>query len=119
MKTDPIVLRVFDVVGGPLAVATDDGQLVHDAVAAAVREGLSVVLSFAGVTTIIAAFLHAAVGQFCQPTQGLRALSMLTITDLRPDDRAMLDRVVRNAKAYYADPKAFERAWEMEGASYG
>jgi len=32
----------------------------------------------------------------------------------RVHDGALLDRAVRNAKAYYANPKAFDDAWHQE-----
>ena len=114
MKEQPTILRVFDIIGGPLAVAAGDGQIVHDAIASRLQEGRPVTLSFSGVTTIIGAFLHAAIGQLYGrfPEFSIRAL--FTVTDLQPDDRATLEQAIRNAKAYYANPKAYDEAWAEE-----
>ena len=60
----PITIHVRDFTGGPVAVSAEDGQRLHDAIAQVpFKEGKPVVLSFAGIETIIAAFLGAAVGR--------------------------------------------------------
>jgi hypothetical protein len=112
--TDPTTIRVFDVVAGPLCVSAEDGQHVHDRIAPLLREGKPVTLSFAGVKTIIAAFLSAAIGQLCGEFPEAHVCGLLTIRDLAADDRALLDRVIRNAQAYYANPAAFDAAWQDE-----
>lgn len=52
----PIAIRVVDLVG-PICVSTDDGQRIYDTIAPLLRTGRPVALSFAGITTVIAAFL--------------------------------------------------------------
>jgi hypothetical protein len=60
---EEITVRLLDIVGSPLAVSADDGQLVHDKIAPLLRDDHRVALSFDGVGTVISAFLNAAVGQ--------------------------------------------------------
>jgi len=112
--TNPITIRVFDVVAGRLCVSAEDGQYVHDKIAPLLREGRPVALSFARVETTIAAFLSAAVGQLYGEFSDARVCGLLRIHDLPDSDRALLARVVRNAKMYYANRAAFDAAWDEE-----
>jgi len=110
----PVIIRVFDFTDCAFAVSAEDGQRVHDQIAPALREGKSVTLSFASVETTIAAFLSAAVGQLYGEFSEARICDLLTIHDLGDSDQALLDRVIRNAKMYYANRAAFDAAWDEE-----
>ncbi|MBM3300876.1 MAG: STAS-like domain-containing protein, partial [Deltaproteobacteria bacterium] len=56
-------MSVFEIVGSELCVAADDGQKVYEQIAAALKQGWGVQLSFRNVTSLTSAFLNAAVGQ--------------------------------------------------------
>lgn len=60
---EPAVIKVSDIVEGNLCVSTDDGQRVHDAIAEQLRAGRAAIVSFAGIETLISAFLNAAISQ--------------------------------------------------------
>ena len=60
---EDIQVSIFEVVGGPLCVASSDGQKVYDRLTAALKADQRVSLSFHKVTTLTAAFLNAAIGQ--------------------------------------------------------
>ena len=106
--SDPIIVRVFDIVGSPLGVSADDGQRVHDKITPLLRDGQKVELSFEQVETLISAFLNAAVGQLYGEFPQERIRELLSVRDLDPDDLPVLKRVVENAKAYFKDPKRFK-----------
>jgi len=108
--TQEIIVRVFDVVGGSLCVASDDGTLVHDKVAPLLREGNKVAISFAQVDTVISAFLNAAIGQLYGEFKEEQIRERLSVRDMAPEDLVLLKRVVENAKAYFKDPKRFAQA---------
>ncbi len=105
-----IVVRVFDVVGGPLCVASDDGALIHDKIAPLLRSGKKVGRSFAQVDTVISAFLNAAIGQLYGEFTEEEIRERLSVRDMQPEDLVLLKRVVENAKAYFKDPKRFSEA---------
>lgn len=67
-----------------------------------------------GIETIIAAFLGAAVGQLYGKFPEDRIVGLLSMRDLPPEDELQLGRVVRNAKMYYANPGAYDAAWNEE-----
>lgn len=112
--SNPVVVRIFDVVGGALCVSTEDGQRVHDTIATLLRENQKVVLSFEQIDTLISAFLNVAVGQLYGefPEKSIREL--LSAQDISPDDAEMLKRVVENAKRYFANRGIADKAWKEE-----
>jgi len=110
----PVIVRIFDIVGGPLCVSAEDGQRVHDKIVPLLRDGRKVVLSFEQVETLISAFLNAAVGQLYGELSEDRIRDLLDVRDMDEEDKAVLKRVVENAKAYFKAPKQFDQAWKEE-----
>ncbi|MGH7774720.1 MAG: STAS-like domain-containing protein [Candidatus Binatia bacterium] len=105
-----LTLSIFEVVGSPLCVASDDGQRVHDRIAAAFKEGSNVTVSFLNVSSLTSAFLNAAIGQLYGSFTENEIRSKLKVKDIEPDDLALLKRVVETAKQYFKDPKRFNNA---------
>ena len=113
MKT-PVIVRVYDIVGGPLCVSAEDGQGRHDKIVPLLRDGQKVTLSFEQVETLISTFLNAAVGQLYGEFPEDRIRELLSVRDMDEDDMAILKRVVENAKAYFKSPRQFDQAWKEE-----
>jgi hypothetical protein len=105
--SEPVIIRVFDVVGSPLCVSSADGQLVYDKLAPLVRDGRKVALSFAQVQTLISAFLNTAIGQLYSEFSEERVRELLSVRDMAPEDVALLKRVVENRSAS-------DKAWKEE-----
>ena len=103
-------ISVFEVVGSPLCVASNDGQKVHDRLAMILKRGHGVVLSFHNVSTLTSAFLNAAIGQLYGHFDEERIRSLLKVEEMAPEDAALLKRVVETAKMYFKDPLRFEQA---------
>lgn len=110
----PVIVRIFDIVGGPLCVSADDGQRVHDKIVPLLRGGRKVVLSFEQVETLISAFLNAAIGQLYGEFPEERIRELISVRDMDEEDQAVLKRVVDNAKTYFKAPKEFDQAWKEE-----
>jgi Icc-related predicted phosphoesterase len=116
MTRNVLELSVFEIVGSPFCVASDDGQKVHDRLAVALKEGHGVRLSFHNVTIVTSAFLNAAIGQLYGEFSEDQIRSLLNVSDIAADDLALLRRVVETAKQYFADPLTFEQAiLEVQG----
>lgn len=111
--TDRITLKIFDIVGGPVWVSTEDGQKVFDKITAAFKAGRAVDLSFANRENMITAFLNAAIGQLYggQHDEGYLK-EHLAFRDISDDDRAMLERAVANARRYFANRPAYDQVWQ-------
>lgn len=106
-------IKILDLVG-PLCISANDGQRVHDAIAAEMGKEISVVLSFDGVTTLISAFLNAAIGQLYNEFSEDIIRNRLTVENMNSDDLQLLKRVVDNAKIYFANRQQFDEAWKVE-----
>jgi len=106
-------LRIMDIIKGPLCVASEDGQLVYDAIFLPLQRGETIELSFQGIEIIISAFLNTAIGQLYDgsiPEANIKR--QLKISGLNPNDLALLERVVENAKRYFANRAGYDHAWK-------
>ncbi len=104
-----VTISIFEVVGSPLCVASNDGQKVYDRLAKVLKENRSVALSFHNVTTLTSAFLNAAVGQVYGEFSEEKVRSLLAVENMESDDLFLLKRVVDTAKQYFKDPQKFEQ----------
>src|ERR1035441_2968040 len=80
---EPVFISVRKIVGGPLCIATDDGDRVHERIAPHLREGRRIVLSFAGVEMVIPAFLSSAIGQLYGEFSEAQVDSLVVRSDSR------------------------------------
>ena len=106
---EEIRISIFEVVGGPLCVATSDGQKVYGRLAAALETNREVALSFRNVSALTAAFLNTAIGQLYGTFSEEKIRSLMKVEDAEQDDLALLKRVVDNAKLYFKDPQRFSQ----------
>ena len=107
-----IRISMFEVVGSPFCVATDDGQKVHKHLDAALRANQEVVLSFQNVTALTTVFLTAAVGELYETFSEEEIRSLLKVEDIAPADLALLESVVREVKLYFKDPQRFNQIFQ-------
>jgi len=112
-----VIVRVFDIVGGPLCVSAEDGQRVHDKILPLLKQGQKVVLSFEQVETVISAFLNAAIGQLYGEFPEDRIRELVSVRDMDQNDLPILKRVVENAKVFFSDPDRFKRAINQENGN--
>ena len=105
------VIRVFDLVGGPICVSTDDGQIVYGKIAPLLREGHKVIVSFDGVEILIPAFLNSAIGLLYGEFTDEQIRETLSVRDMSTGGKDTLEFVMKHAKAYFENPEAYRRAW--------
>ena len=105
-----LTVSVFEIVGSPLCVASDDGQKVYDRIASALKEDRNVTVSFLNVSSVTSAFLNAAIGQLYGTFSEDQIRSKLKVKDAQSDDLGLLKRVVDTAKQYFKDPRRFNKA---------
>ena len=107
---EPVFISIREVVGGPICIATDDGDRVRKRIVLALREGRPIVLSFAGVELVIPAFLSSAIGQLYGEFSEAQVDSLLVVQDIPEGAGPTIESSRRWAKAYYRDPAVYERA---------
>ncbi|HLF90428.1 MAG TPA: STAS-like domain-containing protein [Anaerolineales bacterium] len=106
--SDPITLQITELLGTGLCVASEDGQKVFEQIATALRDKQKIRLSFLNVESLTSAFLNAAVGQLYGQFSEEQIRQQLSVTNIEPDDLALLKRVIDTAKLYFSDPDNFE-----------
>lgn len=110
---ESIKLKIFDIVGSPIWVSTEDGQKVFDKITTAFKADRSIELSFAHKDILITAFLNAAIGQLYSGDYKESYLKeRITYSDISNEDHVMLNRAIENAKRYFAKPQAYDKAWK-------
>ena len=108
--SEKIRISMFEVVGSPFCVATNDGQKVYDLLDTALKADREIVLSFRNVTALTGAFLNTAIGQLYGTFSQEKIHSLLKVVDAEKDDLALLRSAVNNAKLYFKDPQRFDQA---------
>lgn len=106
--SEPITLRIYEIVGSSLCVASQDGQKVFEQISQALKDGKKVKLSFQNVESLTSAFLNAAVGQLYGFFDHNLLRESLSVTEIEKNDLALLSRVIDTAKQYFKDPAVIE-----------
>lgn len=106
------VIRVFEIVGGPICVAAADGQIIYDRIAPLIRKGQKVILSFEGVEILIPAFLNAAIGRLYSDFTEKQIWETLSICDISSEHLNFVTYAMNNSRAYFENREAYDRAWK-------
>lgn len=113
MSDSVINVQVSQLIG-PLCVSMTDGERIYGKIFPHLEKGARVNLSFEHVEIIIAAFLHAAIGQLYGKLPYDRVDDLLFCSGLESDDQDLVERVIENFKLYFERPGDFDRAWNEE-----
>ena len=100
--TDEIYLLLKDILQHDTAITYEDGEKVYALIFQALTEEKKVILDFQGITLVIPAFLHAAIGDFLN--------SHLTFINIEETNKALLDMTMELAQEYFSNLEVFERA---------
>lgn len=108
--TDEIYLLLKDILQHDTAITYEDGEKVYALIFQALTEEKKVILDFQGITLVIPAFLHAAIGELYKDFDSDFLNSHLILKNIEGTNKVILDMVIKYTKQYIADPEAFERA---------
>lgn len=109
-----ITIKIVDLIGNTLCISADDGQKVFGKITSLLKKKKKVVVSFERVEMLIPLFLNVAIGQLYGSFSEEEVRSLIEVKGLSDDDLDLLKRVVDNAKKYYANPKGYDQAWNLE-----
>ena len=110
MKKNIEEIRLTEIVGSDLCIASEDGQKVHDAIKKALQEKKDVRISFKNVDDLTSAFLNSAIGQLYSEFSEDELKASLAVSDASPEDLLLLKRVIQRAKEFFMDKERFEVA---------
>lgn len=103
-------VSVFESVRDSFAISSADATAVYDQIAEALRRGEPVVLSFAGIKNVAAAFLMNAVGRLYGEFDEELIREKLRIEHAEGDVLVLLNCAVDHAKDFFRDPEAYNAA---------
>jgi hypothetical protein len=112
--SEPIPIRVTDLINSPRAVDATDGERVFKEVCPLLKAGQKVQLSFDGIIMVITAFLNAAVGKLYGELPEQRINELLEVSNLRDAFQPSLDKSIEWSKAYFANRERMEQAIKEE-----
>jgi hypothetical protein len=101
-------INIFEQVGGPAAVSTEDGQHLFEGIHALLEKDAVVSLNFVNIETMTSTFLNAAIGQLYSHYDSPFLQKHLKVKNLTPEDRDIVKRVVERAKQYFKDKENIE-----------
>ena len=107
-----IVVIVRDVIEQDVCISSEGGKMLYNHLVPLLRDNKHVVVSFEGITQLISAFLHPAIGELYGEFKGQedRLASLLEVRLKSPHHQRLLDEVIETAKLRYQDPEAYEQA---------
>lgn len=105
-----VTIVVTDVIDDTLCIASDDGHKVYEQIAAAFKEGKSVILSFKNVEETTPAFMDTAIGQLYEHFTEDQIKPSLSFVDLDQDAADDIENAVYWTKEYLKDPQRFREA---------
>ena len=108
--TDEIYLLLKDILQHDTTLTYEDGEKVYALIFQALTEEKKVILDFQGITLVIPAFLHAAIGELYKDFDSDFLNNYLILKNIEGTNKVLLDMVIKYTKQYIADPEAFERA---------
>jgi len=108
--SEPILIRVADLINSPRAVDIVHGERVYKEICPLLKTGQKVQLSFAGITMVITAFLNEAVGKLYGEMPEADINALLEISDLRDAFQPALDKSIQWSKAYFQNRERMEQS---------
>jgi len=103
------IINIFDVVGGKVAVSTEDGERLFKKINTFLERDFKVVLDFANIETLITTFLNAAIGQLYSKYDSPFLQEHLKVVNLAPEDRERMIKTIERAKEYFKDKDNLEK----------
>ena len=108
--TDEIYLLLKDILQHDTAITYEDGEKVYALISQALTEEKKVILDFQGITLVIPAFLHAAIGELYKDFDSDFLNNHLTFINIEETNKALLDMTMELAQEYFSNLEVFERA---------
>jgi hypothetical protein len=102
-------VRVADLIGGPRAVDTADGEKVFNKILPVIQTGRKVRLSFDGIIMVIAAFFNTAIGKLYGVLSEEQIDEMLEVRGILPAFQPSFEKSIECSKAYYCESKRMKK----------
>src|SRR5690554_3742591 len=104
-------LIVKDIINSPLAVSTEKGEMVFQAIDKYLQKNEKVVIDFKGIDLMITAFLNAAIGKlYGNKNYSSQFLNdHIRIDHIEKEDISLFKDVIERAKEYFENKEIFDK----------
>lgn len=104
-------LSVKDIINSELAVSTEKGEMVFNAIDQGLQRDENIIIDFKGIDLIITAFLNAAIGKLYgnKKYSGDFLNNHIVLENVEKDDISLFKDVIERAKEYFADKENFDQ----------
>ena len=109
IKMDIITIEIKNVLHTNYCINVADGEKIYNIIDKAFKEDKLVVLSFADIELIIAAFLNNAVGKLYKHYDSNMVESHLSAKDMHEDFHHIWKKVIKDSPRYYVNQEKFDR----------
>ena len=114
MKTEQIIIRIFDEVGSDAAISVSDGEAIFRKIDAGISNNLVVILDFQNINLIITAFLNACIAQLYSKYSSNELTKYLKLQNVKSEDNFLFNKAIKRAKKYFANPQKFDESVNQE-----
>jgi hypothetical protein len=104
-------LTVKDIINSQLAVSTEKGEMVFEAINSHLQKDEKVIVDFKGIDLMITAFLNAAIGKLYgnKNYSGSFLNEHIKLENIEKDDISLFKDVIERAKEYFEDKEGFDK----------
>lgn len=113
-----VTIKAIDLAKSPIAVSSEEADLIFEKARSLVEKGTPVTICFAGIKVIIPAMLHIAIGPLYDIFPEDVIESLVKVEGLSEIDMKILKHVAESTKRYNANPEAYDAAWLEEVGDY-
>lgn len=108
MKT--IEFNIASLIKSPSALTREQGNVVYEKIVQNLNAGNKVILDFKDIESIITPFLNVSIGKLYENFSSDQLNTNLTVANLPEGTASKFQIVIKNAKNYYANKNAFQKA---------
>lgn len=103
-------LIVKDIINSELAVSTEKGEMVFEAINSYLQNNEKLIIDFKGIDLIITAFLNSAIGKLYgnKNYSGEFLNNHIKIENVESEDISLFKDVIERAKEYFENKEGFE-----------
>ena len=100
-------IRVFEVLGSPFAITTEDGEKVYEKINSNLKKQAPIQLDFDQIELVVSTFLNASIGQLYGSYDSEFIKTHLSIVNMTPEDLVILEKVINRAKDFFSNKEGF------------
>lgn len=105
-----ITLNIANLIGSPSALTREQGGILYNHIVPYLKDGKKIILDFGNIESLITPFLNVAIGKLYEDFNSTQLNNQLEIKNPPEGTASKFRLVIQNAKKYYADKDAFNRA---------